>query len=64
MRQQSLTVNLGYDIMGAGVVGLSSFLITLCAVIRDCSRDQRGGEVMGSLGMGNALPAPGTESAI
>lgn len=35
MRQRSLTVNLGYDIMGAGVVGLSSFLITQCALCYD-----------------------------
>ncbi|KAG0135041.1 hypothetical protein HOY82DRAFT_552774 [Tuber indicum] len=30
MQQRSLTVNLGYDIMGIGIVCLSSFSLTQC----------------------------------
>jgi len=52
MRQRSLTVNLGYDITGARVVGLSSFLITQARVI-----EIRVGEVvMGWLGKGTHCP--------
>lgn len=54
-------VNLGYDIMRAGVVSLSSFLITQCAMIE--IRGGRDGHGIAREGAGrNVPPAPGTES--
>jgi len=57
MRQRSLTVNLGYDIMRTGVVSLSSFLITQCAMIEiRGGRDGHGVAREGAVGTYHPLP--------